>query len=134
MAESPIDREDGSGSESYHVEPLATSRARRSTAGRLMSTLLDAEADDELARIFAEEEDDEEFESGDDEEEGGGAAADDMELDSSSSDEGDQGPAATGNDELEGEKELERQEKAERAKKRTAQQEGFRMPALRKKK
>ncbi|KAF3483024.1 uncharacterized protein GIQ15_02348 [Arthroderma uncinatum] len=135
MAEPPVDPEDGSGEDEFYVEPLATGRARRSTAGRLMSTLLDAEADDELARIFAEEEDDEEFESGDDEEEGGGAAAaDDMELDSSSSDEGDQGPAATGNDELEGEKELERQEKAERAKKRTAQQEGFRMPALRKKK
>ncbi|EEQ30716.1 hypothetical protein McanMca71_000598 [Microsporum canis] len=134
MAEADVDAEDGSGSESYYVEPLATGRARRSTAGRLMNTLLDAEADDELARIFAEEEDDEEFESGDDEEEGGEAAADDMELDSSSSDEADDGPTAAGNDELEGEKELQRQEKAERAKKRTAQQEGFRIPALRKKK
>ncbi|EFR00138.1 hypothetical protein MGYG_03144 [Nannizzia gypsea CBS 118893] len=136
MAELPAEAEDGSGPDEYYVEPLATGRERRSTAGRLMNTLLDAEADDELARIFAEEEDDEEFESGDGEEEGGEeAAADDMELDSSSSDEGDEGgPADAGNDELEGEKELQRQEKAERAKKRTAQQEGFRIPAQRKKK
>ncbi|KDB21371.1 hypothetical protein H109_06697 [Trichophyton interdigitale MR816] len=135
MAETPVEAEDGSGPDDYYVEPLATGRARRSTAGRLMNTLLDAEADDELARIFAEEEDDEEFESGDDEEEGGEAAADDMEIDSSSSDEGDEGGAAgAGNDELEGEKELQRQEKAERAKKRTAQQEGFRIPSQRKKK
>lgn len=134
MAETPAEAGDGSGPEDYYVEPLATGRARRSTAGRLMNTLLDAEADDELARIFAEEEDDEEFESGDDEEEDGEAAADDMEIDSSSSDEGDEGGAGAGNDELEGEKELQRQEKAERAKKRTAQQEGFRMPSQRKKK
>ncbi|EEH06764.1 conserved hypothetical protein [Histoplasma capsulatum G186AR] len=119
------------------VESLVEGRARRSTAGKNMGALLDAEADDELALLFAEEEDDEEFTSGDE-----GAAGeegevaedevDDMQLDSSSDDEDDQGPNAQ-EDELEGEKELERQARAERlARKRKEQDSMMKIPAFRK--
>ena len=54
------------------VESLAKGRAHRSTAGKHMSALLDAEADDELALLFAEDEDDEEFASEPEEAEGEG--------------------------------------------------------------
>ncbi|KKZ62013.1 hypothetical protein EMCG_03474 [[Emmonsia] crescens] len=122
------------------VESLVKGRARRSTAGKNMGALLDAEADDELALLFAEEEDDEEFASGEEEVETGGGEeddggedeADDMQLDSSSDDDDDQGPDAQA-DELEGEKELERQAKAERlARKRKEQEDMMNFPALRK--
>ncbi|KAK2785845.1 hypothetical protein FQN52_008260 [Onygenales sp. PD_12] len=115
------------------VEFLATSRARRSTAGKNMATLIDAEADDELALLFAEEEDDEEFDSAEGEPgqaDEGVDEADDMQLDSSS-DEEDQGPNAQ-EDELEGERELERQAKAERLAKKRKEQEGLRFTTLRK--
>ncbi|PGH13228.1 hypothetical protein AJ79_03786 [Helicocarpus griseus UAMH5409] len=115
------------------VETLVKGRARRSTAGKHMTALLDAEADDELALLFAEEEDDEEFESGQEEgEEGeGGEEADDMELDSSS-DEDDQGPNVQ-DDDLEGERELQRQAKAEqRLAKKRKEQDFMKLPALRK--
>ncbi|KAK2806169.1 hypothetical protein FQN50_005892 [Emmonsiellopsis sp. PD_5] len=118
------------------VEFLATSRARRSTAGKNMATLIDAEADDELALLFAEEEDDEEFDSaeveaGQADDEGVDDEADDMQLDSSSDDEEDQGPNAQ-EDELEGERELERQAKAERLARKRKEQEGLRFTTLRK--
>ncbi|OJD17650.1 hypothetical protein AJ78_02241 [Emergomyces pasteurianus Ep9510] len=129
-----------SSSDDEPVESLVKGRARRSTAGKNMGALLDAEADDELALLFAEEEDDEEFESGEEEgaagEEGGDGGedeADDMQLDSSSDDDDDdQGPNAQG-DELEGERELERQAKAERLARKRKEQEGMmKFPALRK--
>lgn len=134
MADSPKASE-ATSSDGESIEYLATARARRSTAGKHMSSLLDAEADDELALLFAEDEEDEEFTFGEDNvaEGGEGAAtedAEDMELDSSS-DEEDQGPAAQ-EDELEGEKELEKQAKAERLKKRKAQ-DPMRLTTLRKK-
>ncbi|EDN03129.1 predicted protein [Histoplasma mississippiense (nom. inval.)] len=119
------------------VESLVEGRARRSTAGKNMGALLDAEADDELALLFAEDEDDEEFTSGDEGaagEEGEVAVdeVDDMQLDSSSDDEDDQGPNAQ-EDELEGEKELERQARAERlARKRKEQDSMMKIPAFRK--
>ncbi|KAH8434813.1 putative signal transducer [Aspergillus melleus] len=100
------------------VESLVEGRAKRSTAGRLMSSLLDAEADDDLALLFEEIEDDNEFDAAADEE---GAEEDDMGMDSSSDDDDDQGPNARADD-FEGEKQIEKDEKAEK-KKRRAQQD-----------
>ncbi|MCJ1390138.1 hypothetical protein MMC18_002996 [Xylographa bjoerkii] len=106
------------------VESLVAGRSKRATAGNRLSSLLEKEADDELELLFAEneEEEDVEFEGED------GEDASDAQLDSSSDDE-DQGPAAIGDD-LEGEKELEKQDKAERQKKRRAQEIYKRPPAL----
>ncbi|CZR69986.1 related to VPS72 Component of the Swr1p complex that incorporates Htz1p into chromatin [Phialocephala subalpina] len=106
--------EDGSGTgsdseEEEQTEWLATTRERRATAGNRLANLLQQEdPDDELELLFAEADDDAGF--SDD------AADSDVQMDSSSDDE-DQGPAA-GDDDLEGEKELQRKEKAEKAKKR----------------
>ncbi|KAK1148348.1 hypothetical protein N8T08_010159 [Aspergillus melleus] len=100
------------------VESLVEGRAKRSTAGRLMSSLLNAEADDDLALLFEEIEDDNEFDAAADEE---GAEEDDMGMDSSSDDDDDQGPNARADD-FEGEKQIEKDEKAEK-KKRRAQQD-----------
>ena len=103
------------------VESLVAGRAKRATAGNRLTSLIDREADDDLELLFAEdeEEEDNEFEGGDGEE------ASDVQLDSSSDDE-DQGPAA-GADDLEGEAEIQKQDRAERRKKRKAQ-EVFRRP------
>ncbi|GAD95243.1 signal transducer [Paecilomyces variotii No. 5] len=111
------------------VETLVAGRARRSTAGNNLSTLLDAEADDELALLFAEDENDEEFESA--VEEGAGEDADDMQLDSSSEDDDDQGPTAQDND-FEGEKELQKQDKADRLAKKRKAHESLKLAAIRK--
>ncbi|KAL2002948.1 hypothetical protein VTN02DRAFT_5481 [Thermoascus thermophilus] len=110
------------------VETLIAGRAKRSTAGRNMHTLLDAEADDDLALLFAEDENDEEFETDAQE----GEDVEDMRMDSSSEDDEDQGPNAQ-DDDLEGEKELEKQAKAERLAKKRKAQEGLTLSALRKK-
>ncbi|KAJ6086092.1 hypothetical protein N7486_010373, partial [Penicillium sp. IBT 16267x] len=103
------------------LESLVQGRAKRSTAGRHMSALIDAAAaeDDDLTLLFEEVEDDNEFAMED------GAEEDDMGLDSSSDDEDDQGPNA--NNDYEGEKEL---QKTERKKRRT--QNDLRFQTLRK--
>ncbi|KAE8348591.1 YL1 nuclear protein-domain-containing protein [Aspergillus coremiiformis] len=106
-----------SAEEEVPVVSLIHGRLKRSTAGRHMSALLNAEADDDLALLFEEVEDDNEF-SVDAAEEGG--EEDDMGLDSSSDDE-DQGPNAR-SDDYEGETQLQKEEKAEK-KKRRAQQD-----------
>ncbi|EKD17626.1 uncharacterized protein L3040_006747 [Drepanopeziza brunnea f. sp. 'multigermtubi'] len=94
--------------EAPQVEWLATGRAKRSTAGnRLHSLLQQEETDDELELLFAEADDDAGFSDHE--------ADSDVQMDSSS-DEDDQGPTA--GDDLEGEKELEKQARAERLKKR----------------
>lgn len=96
------------------VELLVTGREKRTTAGTRMSTLLEREGDDELELLFAEDEqEDDEFEEEDAED------GSDVQLDSASSDD-DQGPTKQGDD-LEGEKELQRQTRVERQKKRKAQ-------------
>lgn len=111
------DRESGSGSgsddseseaEETQIEWLATTRAKRTNAGNRLHNLLQQEdPDDDLELLFQEDEDDVGFSD---------AGADsDVQMDSSS-DEEDQGPAA--GDDLEGEKELQRQAKAEKVKKR----------------
>ncbi|WEW57789.1 hypothetical protein PRK78_003256 [Emydomyces testavorans] len=134
MANSSAPNAIASSSDDEPMEYLVTARAKRSTAGKHMGTLLDAEADDELALLFAEDEEDDEFTFGEEEEGAEGAAvedAEDMELESSS-DEGDEGPGAQ-EDELEGEKELEKQAKAERLVKKRKAHESLRLTALRKK-
>jgi vacuolar protein sorting-associated protein 72 len=100
--------------EEEQTEWLATTREKRSTAGNRLSTLIQQAAaeDDELELLFAEDEDDVGFEDVEDD-------ASDVQMDSSDDDD-DQGPTA-GAEELEGEKELQQQARAERqAKKRKA--------------
>lgn len=106
------------------VESLVSGRAKRTTAGNRLSAVLAQEGDDELELLFAEDEEDVEFKS-DDAEEGS-----DVQLDSSS-DEEDKGPAQV-DDDLEGEKELQKQVRGEQRKKRAAQ-EAFKRPGMRKK-
>jgi vacuolar protein sorting-associated protein 72 len=105
------------------IESLIAGRQKRSTAGRNMSSLLDAAADDDLTLLFAEDENDDEF----DQDEGADGDFDDMRLDSSSEDE-DENAA---DDDLEGERELEKQARADRKKRKA--QESLRLTALRKK-
>ncbi|KAI9754143.1 MAG: hypothetical protein M1815_005783 [Lichina confinis] len=103
--------------EAPHVQTLVAGRERRATAGNRLSTLLTQEADDELELLFAEDEEDVEFEAKDADEEA------DVRFDSSDDDDdADDGPAgADGDDNLDGERELEREARAERqAKKRKA--------------
>jgi len=107
--------ESGSGSESESQEEptelLVNTREKRSTAGNRLASLLQQEdPDDELELLFAEADDDAGFE--DDE------ANSDVQMDSSDDDE-DQGPTA-GADDLDGEKELQKKERAEKLKKRKA--------------
>ncbi|KAL8944615.1 MAG: hypothetical protein Q9216_000312 [Gyalolechia sp. 2 TL-2023] len=115
-----------SSDEGSPVELLVTGREKRTTAGTRMSTLLEREGDDELELLFAEDEqeEDEEFEEEDAED------GSDAQLDSASSDE-DQGPAKE-DDDLEGEKELQRQTRVEQRKKRKAQDAFLKPGALKK--
>ncbi|KAK0709076.1 YL1 nuclear protein-domain-containing protein [Lasiosphaeria miniovina] len=101
------DGDSDTGGEPQQIEWLATTRARRSTAGNRLKAMLANEKplaavddEDDLELLFAEDEDDAGFT--DDAKED----ASDVQMDSSS-DEEDQGGAA--DDDLEGEKELERQ-------------------------
>lgn len=103
------------------VESLIKGREKRSTAGRQMSALLDAEADDELALLFEEVDDDNEF-SADVAEEGG--EEDDMGLESSDDD--DQGPNAQADD-FEGEQQIQKEEKEEKKKKRAREDLRYRI-------
>ena len=109
------------------VESLVLGRSRRVTAGNRLSSLLQQEGDDELELLFAEDEEEEDIEF-----EGNSAEdASDVQLDSSS-DEEDQGPAKV-DDDLEGEKELQKQDRAEQRRKRKAQGNLMRPGLLRKK-
>ena len=104
------------------VESLVTGRSKRATAGNRLSSLLEKEGDDELELLFAENEEEEDVEFEDDDEN-----ASDAQLDSST-DEEDQGPTMI-DDELDGERELQRQDRLERQKKRKAQ-EVFKKPGV----
>ncbi|CAM1510346.1 Fc.00g006810.m01.CDS01 [Cosmosporella sp. VM-42] len=101
-----------SNTNSQQIEWLATARQRRSTAGnRMKSMLANEEPDSDLELLFAEDENDQGFSDvGDD--------GSDVHMDSSSDDEDE-----TKADDLEGEKELEKQAKERRAaqRKRKAQ-------------
>lgn len=119
------DRSDEGGDDVENaVESLVSGRAKRATAGNRLSAVLAQEDDDELELLFAEDEEDVEFRS-DDVDEGS-----DIQLDSSS-DEEDKGPDQV-DDDLEGEKELQKQVRGEQRKKRAAQ-EAFVRPGMRKK-
>lgn len=109
--------ESGSESEEEQVDWMVTSRQRRSTAGNRLSSLIQQEEpDDELELLFAEADDDAGFEDAE-------ADQSDVQMDSSDDDD-DQGPAA-GADDLEGEKELQRAAKAEKAKKKRKLNDGI---------
>lgn len=112
--------------EELNIESLVTGRAKRATAGNRLSSLLEKEGDDELEMLFAENEEEEDVEFEDDEEH-----ASDAQLDSST-DEEDQGRTMV-DDDLDGERELQRQDRVERQKKRKAQEVFKRPGALRKK-
>ncbi|KAM7205060.1 YL1 nuclear domain containing protein, partial [Rhypophila sp. PSN 637] len=110
---SPSDSDgDTSGDEAaaQKIEWLATTRARRSTAGNRMKAMLANEEpvaeDSDLELLFAEDEDDAGFTDVEND-------ASDVQMDSSSDDEDQQ----EGGDDLEGEKELERQAKEKRKRK-----------------
>ncbi|KAL3435662.1 YL1 nuclear protein-domain-containing protein [Aspergillus tetrazonus] len=117
------DEERSSSEDEAPVQLLIHGREKRSTAGRQMSALLDAEADDELALLFEEVDDDNEFAADAAED---GAEEDDMGLDSSSDDEDDQGPNAQADD-LEGERQLAKEEKEEKRKKRAREDLRYRI-------
>lgn len=89
------------------VESLVRGRAKRSTAGQHMSALLEAAADDDLALLFEEVEDDNEFADEVDPD-----VEEDVGLDSSDDDEDDQGPNAQ--NDYEGEKQLQKDERRKR--------------------
>ena len=119
--------DDGDDDGDVPVQSLVSGRSKRATAGNRLSSLLEREGDDDLELLFAEDEEQEDVEfEGDDAE-----AASDVQLDSSS-DEEDQGPAKA-EDELEGERELQRQDRVERLQKRKAQEIFKRPGGLRKK-
>ena len=111
------------------VESLVAGRQKRSTAGNRLATLLDKEAskDDELELLFAEAEDDVEFEVEDDE---GGLS--DVQLESSDEDEAEGGDGgeggAEGQEDLSGERELQAEVRAGKAKKRKAPETFFKPP------
>ena len=107
------------------VESLVEGRTKRVTAGNRLTSLLSKEQDDDLELLFAEDEEEEDVEFEDEDED-----ASEAQLDSSS-DEEDQGPTR-GDDDLAGEKELQKQDRLERQKKRKAQGAFKRPSALRK--
>ncbi|KAF7506817.1 hypothetical protein GJ744_011429 [Endocarpon pusillum] len=124
--DSQSESDDGS-EDSEPVETLIAGRDRRATAGNRMASLIEREDDDEVALLFAQEDEEEDVEFEDSDED-----RSDAQLDSSSDDE-DQGPDTKGDEDLEGEKELQRQAKAQKAKKRKAQDAFTTVSGLRKK-
>ena len=114
------------------VDLLVTSRTKRAGAGNRIQKLIEQEEDNELAEYFTKNAEDIDSEEDVDFEGDENEALSDAQLDSSS-DEEDQGPSMV-DDDLEGEKQLQKQERAEKQKKRKAEA-GFRtVGAPRKKK
>lgn len=123
--------ESSSDGEDIETTGLIATRQKRATAGNLYATLRANLDDEELQKeLLAEDEGDVgEYEGSDKD-----AEDDDSALDSSSDDE-DAGPPKEGDaEDLEGEKALKKQERAETRKKRKAQDARLKIPALRKKK
>lgn len=108
---SDASNDSNSNSDSDSVEALATGREKRTNAGNRMRGLVEEEEEDELTLLFGEEGEDEEFEESADE-------GSDHQI--TDSDDEDQASNAE-EDDLAGEKELEREAKAEQAKKRKRQ-------------
>ena len=121
----PIASEDDSSASSSSegseapVELLVTGRAKRITAGRRINLLVQKEKDELVDLVFEKEEGDVDSEQDVDFVDDGDGGVSDARLDSSTDDE-DQGPDKA-NDDLEGEKELQNEIRAERQKKRKAQ-------------
>ena len=103
------------------VESLVSGRAKRITAGNRISSLRN-EGDDELELLFAEEDGEDDVDFGADDSDG----ASDIPMDSSTDDEEDD--AGKEPDEWAGERELQKQTKAERGKKRKAHDVFKRVP------
>ena len=107
---------------------LIATRGRRSTAGNLYATLRANLDDEDLQKeLLAEDEDD----AGS--YEGSAKDGDDDESLESSSEEEDAGPPKQGEDDLTGEKELQKVERAEARQKRKTQDARIKVPALQKK-
>jgi len=126
------DDEDDDEDEHNHdkpVETLVSGREKRTTAGNRLSTLLEQETgDDEVTLLFAEDGEDE----GDFEDPDAAEASDDD--DDSSTDEEDQAPGGGHDENLEGEDQLQREERASRqAQKRKADKTFTKPQAPRKK-
>lgn len=114
------------------VDLLVTSRTKRAGAGNRIQKLIEQEEDNELAEYFTKNAEDIDSEEDVDFEGDENEALSDAQLDSSSDDE-DHGPSKV-DDDLEGEKQLQKQERAEKQKKRKAEP-GFKTAgALRKRK
>ena len=110
------------------VETLISGREKRTNAGNRLSRLIqeEEEKEDELTLLFEEDEQDVEFDVIEDNQS-------DEQLDSSS-DEDDRGPnAAAGDEELDGERELQQQAKAERQKQKRKAEAMWKTPGSRKK-
>ncbi|KAB8349416.1 hypothetical protein FH972_023443 [Carpinus fangiana] len=105
------DASDSQSDDGPPVESLVAGRARRSNAGNLMAKALAAEDDGDTDLLFAEEGEDDEFEEPPDPEAATAAADDDDDDDDDSSDDDD---AQAHDDDLAGEKELRKQERAEK--------------------
>lgn len=117
-------------SEDLSTTGLIATRAKRATAGNLYATLRQNLDDEELQReLLAEDEEDQEDFEGSEKDE------DDAMSSSGDEDEGDAGPPQAGSKEdLEGEKELKWQERAQARKKRKMEEAKMRLPAWHKKK
>ena len=127
------DERSGSGSDSEDLETsgLIATRQKRATAGNLYATLRANLDDEELQKELLAE--DEEEDAGD--YEGSDKDGDDDDALESSSDEEDAGPPKDGEQEdLEGEKALKKQERAEARKKRKVHEAKLKLPAWRQKK
>ncbi|KAF8533798.1 YL1 nuclear protein-domain-containing protein [Trichophaea hybrida] len=109
------------------VETLVAGRSRRENAGNLLAKLLTQEADEEDT-LFLEDEDDVEFEV----KEKDLVNDDDGLMESSSDDEYDAGPPVPGGEEdLDGERELERQEKGLKRQRKRKADEAYMKPRAR---
>lgn len=119
----------GSESEDLSTTGLIATRAKRATAGNLYATLRANLDDEELQKeLLAEDEGDAGDYEGSDKDVG-----DDDDAFDSSSDEDDAGPPQEGDvEELEGEKALKKQERAEARKKRKVHEARLKLPAWRK--
>ena len=108
------------------VESLVLGRAKRATAGNRLSSLVEREHDDEIELLFAEneQEEDESFDEDEDE-------ASDANIGGSSSDEEDKAGVKDG-DELAGEKELLKQDRQEKRKRKA--RDMAKMPGITRKK
>ncbi|KAK1047503.1 hypothetical protein LTR33_014957, partial [Friedmanniomyces endolithicus] len=130
MSDDEQSSDSGSEADGYDVETtgLIATRAKRSTAGNLYAALRPNLDDPEIRKeLLADEEDDEGEYDGSDAEAGG--EEDEDALESSSSDD-DAGPTQDGDaEDLQGEKELKKEERAKQLKKRKIQDARLKVPA-----